>query len=146
MPEHAYESVGDGNIGVEAEVIPPRSANNDSVGYETSIPIHPQILAPLSYLLGLLSGIVIVILEKRNTYVRLHAWQSIILSLLVTLGSLLLFWIPPIAGLIHLTGFFAAVLCMFRAWKDTDTLTFFKLGPIGDFAERQVLGSTVLPF
>ncbi|KAJ1728739.1 hypothetical protein LPJ61_003876 [Coemansia biformis] len=149
-PSHRYESVGDGNIGLETEVVAPAydagSGNDEGVGYETSVPIHPKILAPLSYILPPVSGLFVVILERRNTYVRLHAWQSIVLVLATTLGSMLLFWVPFAPSAIHLAGFIAAVLCAFRAWRDADTLTFFKLGIIGDFAERQVLGTTVLPF
>ncbi|KAI9501622.1 hypothetical protein GGI25_002983 [Coemansia spiralis] len=146
---HRYEAVGDGNIGIDAQVIPPQQDTtnaNDSVGYETSIPIHPKILAPLSYVLPVIGGLIIIILERRNTYVRLHAWQSVILSMIVALGSMLLFWVPFVPYLIHLASFVVFVVCIYHAWKDAETLTFFKLGVVGDFAERQVLGSTVLPF
>ncbi|KAJ1856009.1 hypothetical protein LPJ73_002250 [Coemansia sp. RSA 2703] len=150
MSGHRYESVGDGNIGVESEVITPTQSSgtnvNDSVGYETTIPIHPRILAPLSYILPLAPALIILLLERRNTFVRLHAWQSIILGLLAGTASMLLFWIPFIPSLIQVAALFAGFLCAYHAWKDSDTLTFFKLGVIGDFAERQVLGTTVLPF
>ncbi|KAI7830957.1 hypothetical protein BX661DRAFT_180372 [Kickxella alabastrina] len=149
MSGHRYESVGDGNIGVESEVISPAydsGSGNDSVGYETTIPIHPRILAPLCYILPLAPALIILLLEHRNTYVRLHAWQSIILGLAAGTASMLLFWIPFIPSLVQIAGLFAGFFCAFHAWKDSDTLTFFKLGVIGDFAERQVLGATVLPF
>ncbi|KAJ1856614.1 hypothetical protein GGH12_001190 [Coemansia sp. RSA 1822] len=147
---HRYEAVGDGNIGVEAEVISPvrdtGSVNDESIGYETSIPIHPKILAPLSYMVPLVAGLIVILLERRNTYVRLHAWQAVIFSLAVGVFSMLLFWVPFVPTLIHIASFFATGVCMYRAWRDAETLTFFKLGVVGDFAERQVLGSTVLPF
>ncbi|KAJ2137393.1 hypothetical protein IW136_003526 [Coemansia sp. RSA 678] len=147
---HRYEAVGDGNIGVEAEVISPvrdtSSVNDESIGYETSIPIHPKILAPLSYMVPLVAGLIVILLERRNTYVRLHAWQAVIFSLVVGVFSMLLFWVPFVPTLIHIASFFATGVCMYRAWRDAETLTFFKLGVVGDFAERQVLGSTVLPF
>ncbi|KAJ1965349.1 hypothetical protein GGI12_000827 [Dipsacomyces acuminosporus] len=147
MSGHGYEAVGDGNIGVETQPISPtHNTSNDSIGYETTIPIHPKVLAPLSYILPVLAGLIVILLERRNTYVRLHAWQSVILSLVLYIGSLFFFWIPPVIWLIHLCGLITAVYTMFRAWKDAETLTFFKLGIIGDFAERQVLGSTILPF
>ncbi|KAJ1998492.1 hypothetical protein GGI04_000280 [Coemansia thaxteri] len=155
MSGRGYEPVGDGNIGLESEIITPAhdvggsgggGGSNESIGYETSIPIHPKILAPLCYILPVLSGLLVVVFERRNTYVRLHAWQSILLSLAVYISSLLLFWVPFVPLLIHMAGFVTAIICIFRAWKDSDTLTFFKLGMIGDFAERQVLGATVLPF
>ncbi|KAJ2156176.1 hypothetical protein GGF46_005363 [Coemansia sp. RSA 552] len=147
---HRYESVGDGNIGIESEVVAPAhdagSGNDDSVGYETSIPIHPKILAPLSYIVPLVAGLIIVLLERRNTYVRLHAWQAIIFSLVVAVFSMLLFWVPFVPTIINAASLVVTAVCMYHAWKDADTLTFFKLGILGDFAERQVVGSAVLPF
>ncbi|KAJ1666029.1 hypothetical protein IW140_000547 [Coemansia sp. RSA 1813] len=146
---HRYEAVGDGNIGVDSQVIPPPqdpTSADDSIGYETSIPIHPKILAPLCYVLPIAGGLVVILLERRNTYVRLHAWQSVIMSLIVGLCLTLLFWVPLIPYLIHFLSVVAFIVCAYRAWSDAETLTFFKLGVLGDFAERQVLGSTVLPF
>ncbi|PIA17384.1 hypothetical protein COEREDRAFT_20630, partial [Coemansia reversa NRRL 1564] len=106
--------------------------------YETSIPIHPKILAPLSYIIPLVSGLIVILLERRNTYARLHAWQAVILTLAAGLGSMLLFWVPFAPSLIHIASFVATAVCMYRAWKDADSLTFFKLGILGDLAERQV--------
>ncbi|KAJ2697704.1 hypothetical protein H4R19_005645 [Coemansia spiralis] len=147
---HRYESVGDGNIGLESEVVAPAhdagSGSDEGVGYETSIPIHPKILAPLSYVLAPVSGLLVIVLERRNTYARLHAWQSVIIALATAVASMLLFWVPFASSAIRLAGVIALIVCGVRAWKDTDTLTFFKLGMIGDLAERQVLGTAVLPF
>ncbi|KAJ2789613.1 hypothetical protein H4R21_006702, partial [Coemansia helicoidea] len=76
---HRYEPI-DGGVGLESEVVAPTydagSGADEGVGYETSIPIHPKILAPLSYVLPPLTGLLVIVLEHRNTYARLHAWQS----------------------------------------------------------------------
>ncbi|KAJ2723522.1 hypothetical protein GGI07_002560 [Coemansia sp. Benny D115] len=148
MSSHRYEAVGDGNIGVESEVVTPaqQHSTHDSVGYETTIPIHPRILAPLCYVLPLAPALIILLLERRNTFVRLHAWQAIILGLAAGITSMALFWLPFVPPLVHLAAMVVSIYCAFRAWKDADSLTFYKLGVIGDFAERQVLGSTVLPY
>ena len=40
--------------------------------------LEPAIAASLAYLAGPFSGIVILLAERSNTFVRFHAWQSII--------------------------------------------------------------------
>lgn len=44
----------------------------------SSTGLDPSIAAALAYLAGPFSGIVILLAEKTNRYVRFHAWQSII--------------------------------------------------------------------
>lgn len=42
--------------------------------------LAPNIAGALSYVLGIITGIVFVLIEKDNNFVRFHAFQSIILS------------------------------------------------------------------
>jgi uncharacterized membrane protein len=42
--------------------------------------LAPNMAGALSYVLGIVTGIVFVLLEKDNNFVRFHAFQSIILS------------------------------------------------------------------
>ncbi|KAJ3292642.1 hypothetical protein HK104_005137 [Borealophlyctis nickersoniae] len=51
--------------------------------YETSLPIRVDIEAALCYALGCLSGIVFLIFETKNDYVRFHAWQSCLTFVIV---------------------------------------------------------------
>jgi len=44
----------------------------------SSTGLDPSIAAALAYLAGPFSGVVILLAEKTNRYVRFHAWQSII--------------------------------------------------------------------
>jgi uncharacterized membrane protein len=48
------------------------SANSSSTG------LDPNLAAALAYLSGPFSGIIILLVERVNDYVRFHAWQSII--------------------------------------------------------------------
>ncbi|KAJ2489489.1 hypothetical protein IWW37_003952 [Coemansia sp. RSA 2050] len=48
--------------------------------YETSLSLRYDIEASLAYVLGIFSGAFLLILEKKNDYVRFHAWQSSLLS------------------------------------------------------------------
>src|ERR687897_399152 len=43
----------------------------------SSTGLDPSIAAALAYLAGPFSGIVILLAEKSNRYVRFHAWQSV---------------------------------------------------------------------
>ncbi|GAA5810916.1 hypothetical protein MFLAVUS_004344 [Mucor flavus] len=44
--------------------------------YETTLPIRVDIEASLAYVLGPVTGLLLLILERQNDYVRFHAWQS----------------------------------------------------------------------
>lgn len=48
--------------------------------YGTRFKIRLDFEAPLAYLLGAISGILLLILETRNDYVRFHAWQSTLIA------------------------------------------------------------------
>ena len=57
---------------------------------DTTLKLDPNVAAALAYLGGVLSGIVFLVLEKQNRYVRFHAMQSTITFLLVLVADLLL--------------------------------------------------------
>jgi uncharacterized membrane protein len=40
--------------------------------------LDPHVAATLAYLAGPFSGVLVLLAERSNTYVRFHAWQSII--------------------------------------------------------------------
>ncbi|KAI9323759.1 hypothetical protein BX666DRAFT_1890209 [Dichotomocladium elegans] len=44
--------------------------------YETRLPIRVDIEAAMTYVLGPITGVLFLILETKNDYVRFHAWQS----------------------------------------------------------------------
>ncbi|KAJ1724198.1 hypothetical protein LPJ53_001536 [Coemansia erecta] len=48
--------------------------------YETSLSLRYDVEAALAYVLGVFSGALLLVLEKKNDYVRFHAWQSSMLS------------------------------------------------------------------
>lgn len=48
---------------------------------KTSVGLSANTAACLCYLLGWLSGIVFLLLEKENTFVRFHAMQSLVTAL-----------------------------------------------------------------
>ena len=90
--------------------------------------------AALAYVLGWLTGIVFLLLEKDDKFVRFHAMQSIITFGLITLLS----FIPVIGWMLSpilmILAFVLWLLLIFKAYQGEK----FKLPVIGDFAEKQM--------
>ncbi len=66
--------------------------------------LEPNIAGLLCYLGGWITGIVFLIIEQKNKFVRFHALQSIVTFGALTVASALLNWIPFVGG------FFSAVI------------------------------------
>jgi uncharacterized membrane protein len=110
-----------------------REKNRPSAGATTSL--TPNIAGLLCYLGVWVTGIIFIVLEQKNKWVRFHAAQSI-----VTFGSLFLIsmifgWIPivghilsPILGII---GFILWIILMVKAYHGE----YYKLPVAGDIAE-----------
>lgn len=112
-------------------------SSTESEKKKTSLGIDENIEGALSYFLGFITGILFLVLEKDNKFVRFHAVQSIIISVLLfvivmILGVIPLFWlILPFVWLLELILW---LLLMFKAYQGEK----FKLPVIGDIAEQQM--------
>ena len=114
--------------------------NTPSTSKDTSSTgLEPNMAGALTYLLGFITGIVFLVLEKQSKFVRFHAMQSII-----TFGGLfvlqIVLQIVPILG--ALVSFFilfplGVVLWVFLMYKAFSGEK-FKLPYIGDMAEKQI--------
>lgn len=102
----------------------------------TSLGMKPNVAALLSYLAGLLTGIIFFILEKENKFVRFHAMQSIITFGAFFVLNIVLGFIPVIGwSLIPLVGVIQLIIwiiLMVKAYKGEH----FKLPMVGDIAEK----------
>jgi uncharacterized membrane protein len=89
--------------------------------------------AALSYVLGWLTGIVFLLIEK-EPFVRFHAMQSIITFGILTILSFvpLIGWI--LSPLVMIVGFVLWLVLIFKAYQGEK----FKLPVVGDFAEKQL--------
>ena len=67
--------------------------------------LSENIAAAASYIFGPLSGIVVLVMEKENKFVRFHALQSIIWFLILMVAGWLLNAVGSIFGVIPLIGF-----------------------------------------
>lgn len=120
--------------------------------------LAPNVAAALSYVLGLVTGLIFVLIERENRYVRFHAFQSILYSvawlILVIAWNILAVIIgmaSPALGLIFgligilvwlVLGLGAFVLWIVLIVKAYQGQT-FKLPVIGDMAERYAAGQAV---
>jgi uncharacterized membrane protein len=101
----------------------------------TSTGFDANVAAALSYLVGFVTGIIFLVLEKDNRFVRFHAMQStlvfagivaidILLQIVPLLGALLvIFVIIPLSAILWL-------LLMFKAYQGEE----FKLPLVGQMA------------
>jgi uncharacterized membrane protein len=98
-----------------------------------------EVMAVLAYVGGVISGVVILALEKEDRFVRFHAMQSIVTFLIVLVAHLLLTGLP-VFGLALYYPFVVGVAAL---WIFLMVQAFrghrYKLPYIGDFAERQLL-------
>ncbi|KAJ2607348.1 hypothetical protein H4S08_004858 [Coemansia sp. RSA 1365] len=103
--------------------------------YETSLSLRYDVEAAMAYVLGMFSGALLLVLEKKNDYVRFHAWQSSLLSaaafvalFLTALISNPLYWLVLLAT-IALLGYMAR-----RAFLDGAVFERYTLPYIGPLA------------
>ncbi|MDG6244987.1 MAG: DUF4870 domain-containing protein [Methanolobus sp.] len=76
---------------------------------ETKIGLSENITAVIAYFFGLISGLIFLIIEKENMFVRFHAAQSTVL----TVAVIILSFVVSIIALIPVIGWIIAILSMF---------------------------------
>ncbi len=104
---------------------------------KTSSGLQENVAGLLCYLLGWITGIIFLILEPNNKFVRFHAVQSIVVFGAYTVISLVFGWIPFIGWIINiLLGITAFILWIVLMLKASQGLK-FKLPISGDIAEKQ---------
>ncbi len=104
----------------------------------TALGIDENVEGLLCYVLGFITGILFLILEKENRFVRFHAMQSTTTFIILLVVSVVLGIIPfigwALSSLIGLIALILWLLLMFEAFKGEK----YKLPFVGDFAEDQV--------
>jgi uncharacterized membrane protein len=79
-----------------------------SANEPTSTGLAPNVAAALSYVLGPLTGILFIVLEKENRFVRFHAAQSIAVGVAMIIGSIVLSVLSTILAFIPILGWIIA--------------------------------------
>jgi uncharacterized membrane protein len=113
----------------------------------SSTGLSPNVAAALSYLLGPITGVLFLVLEKQNRFVRFHAAQSITVGVALIAVSIVLSILSTVLAFIPVLGWIVAILLslglglgsfvlwimlMWRAWQGREWET-----PVaGSFARR----------
>jgi uncharacterized membrane protein len=79
----------------------------------TSTGLAPNVAGALSYLLSFITGIIFLVLEKENRFVRFHAAQSITVSVLLVLVYTGLTILSVVLGVIPVIGWVIGLLLTF---------------------------------
>lgn len=103
---------------------------------KTSLGLSENVEAALSYFLGWASGILFLIIERDNEFVKFHAMQSTLTFLGLTLLSIILFPLhfagALLVSIIQIISIIVWIVCMVKAYKGEK----FKLPIVGDLAEK----------
>jgi uncharacterized membrane protein len=104
---------------------------------KSSTGLEQNVAGALTYLLGFITGIVFLIVEKDNKFVRFHAMQSTI-----TFGALFALYIVLTISVVGLVLVLPLTLLQLVLWILLMVKAFggqmFKLPWVGDIAEKQV--------
>ncbi|USG99035.1 DUF4870 domain-containing protein [Thermococcus argininiproducens] len=105
---------------------------------KTSLGLEENIEGALAYLLGWLTGILFLLLEKDSDFVRFHAMQSTITFLGIMIVSFILGFIPFLGWilgmLLGLVGFILWIVGMVKAYQGE----YYKFPIVGEIAEKQL--------
>jgi uncharacterized membrane protein len=120
---------------------PATTTDNSSTG------LSPNVAAALSYLLGPITGVLFLVLQKQSRFVRFHAAQSITVGVMLIALSIVLSILSTVLAFIPVLGWIVAILLslglglgsfvlwimlMWRAWQGREWET-----PLaGSFARR----------
>lgn len=103
----------------------------------SSTGLDPKLAGVLCYLGGFITGIIFLALEKQSRFVRLHALQSIVVSVAIIVISMLLGVIPIIGWILGILLWPVSTI----VWIGLMLLTYqgklYKLPIIGDWCEQQ---------
>lgn len=108
---------------------------------KTSSGLTQNVAGALAYFLGPVTGILFLLIEKENRFVRFHAMQSTVVFGLVFVANIVLSYIPIINVLwvivmapLSLVLLILWLYMMYQAYEGKE----FKLPVIGDFADKQL--------
>jgi len=112
---------------------------------EMTLNIAPNVAGLLCYLFGWVTGIIFLVLEQKNKWVRYHAAQSIVVFGTLWVAGMILGWIPFIgvafSVIIGLVGFILWIVLMVKAYNGER----YKVAWAGDIAEQMVVSSGTIP-
>jgi uncharacterized membrane protein len=103
---------------------------------QTQTGLKENIAGLLCYVLGWVSGIVFLILEPKNKFVRFHAFQSILVFGVLTVANMIFDWIPFIglvfSAILGALAFILWIVLMVLASQEKK----YKVPVAGQYAEK----------
>ncbi|MBN4064966.1 DUF4870 domain-containing protein [Dehalococcoides mccartyi] len=115
------------------------AADDATVGEpKTNLGTTQNVAGLLAYVLMWLTGIIFLLTEKENDFVRFHAMQSIVIFVPLTIASMIVGFLPIIGGLVgvilQITTIIIWLFMMYQAFQGNR----YKLPYAGEFAETQL--------
>ena len=105
---------------------------------KTSSGMEQNVAGLLCYVLGWVTGIIFLIIEKDNKFVRFHAIQSIVVFGAISIVQIILWVIPVIGWIIGILVWIGTVILwaflMYKAYQGQ----MYKVPIAGNIAEKQV--------
>jgi uncharacterized membrane protein len=99
---------------------------------------NENLMGAASYLLGFITGVIFLLVEKQSKFVRFHAMQSTVLFGGLFVVNIALGFIPVLGWLVGLLLSFVAfilwIVCMWKAFQGE----MYKVPFVGDIAEQQL--------
>ena len=109
---------------------------------ETKLGVSENIAGLLAYILGWISGLILLVIEKENKFVRFHAAQSVVLYLALFILNFIIGFLTSIhyigfifallSLLIALISFVLWIFLMYKAFKGE----MYRLPIIADYADQ----------
>ena len=133
----------------------PSAAPTPPPNPESSTGLAPNVAGALSYLLGPITGVLMLVLEKRSPFVRFHAAQSIgisvawivfwvaysivstVLSLIPVIGWIAAILLLLLSVLVGLGGLFLWLFLMYKAWVGVE----WEFPWVGEQSRRLLTGA-----
>jgi uncharacterized membrane protein len=104
---------------------------------KTTLGLDENIEGLLCYVLGWITGIVFLILERESKFVKFHAMQSLATFIILFVLMIIVSLIPLIGWFLYILIWIATLILwiflMYKAFKGER----YKLPVVGDFAEQQ---------
>jgi uncharacterized membrane protein len=107
---------------------------------KTSTGLEANVAGLLCYVLGWVSGLVFILIEKENKFVRFHAVQSIvvfggltIIQIVISILGIIIPFFFVLTYIVWLLGVVLWIVLMVKAYQGT----MFKLPWAGNFAEEK---------
>lgn len=116
-----------------------QTKNIQRVGSSGQADASQRFLAAVSYLLFFITGIIFLYIEKKDRYIRFHAYQSTAFFGVLSIVWVLISWFPLLGRFLSALIFFGGLIfwafLMFKAFLGEK----YKLPYFGQWAEKQAL-------